>query len=90
MSDIAKKLCASANVFYEYSVDSGALLREAADELERLQAEVDRLQNDLSEYKNLLRFLASLDLEWFTEHDELLLETIVKDARTTLEKQENK
>ena len=90
MSDIVKRLYASGNVFYEYYADNGALLREAADEIERLNTEVDRLQNSLSEYKSILRFLSALDLEWFTEHDELLLETIVKNARAALAETEPK
>lgn len=36
MSDIAKKLTCAAMVFYEYKADDGAILREAADEINRL------------------------------------------------------
>lgn len=37
MSDIKFRLRTPANVFYEYSVDGGQLLRDAADYIERLE-----------------------------------------------------
>ena len=47
MTDIVERLLNPANVFYEYAADKGGMLREAADEIERLRealrdiAEVD-------------------------------------------------
>ena len=38
MTDIVKVLRSSASVFYEYSADNGALLKQAADEIEKLRA----------------------------------------------------
>ena len=37
MTDIVERLRSPANVFYEYAADKGAMLREAADEIERLR-----------------------------------------------------
>lgn len=37
MSDIKFRLRTPANVFYEYSVDGGQLLRDAADYIEQLE-----------------------------------------------------
>lgn len=37
MGDIVERLRSPANVFYEYAADNGAMLREAADEIERLR-----------------------------------------------------
>lgn len=42
MTDILNVLRSGATVFYEYTADGGALLRGAADEIERLR-EVERL-----------------------------------------------
>ena len=38
-SNLVSKLRSPANVFYEYAADGGALLREAADEIDRLTAD---------------------------------------------------
>ncbi len=38
MSDIVEKLKSPATVFYEYAADDGALLKEAAAEIENLRA----------------------------------------------------
>jgi len=38
MSDIVERLRSPASVFYEYSADNGALLKQAADEIEKLRA----------------------------------------------------
>lgn len=40
MRDIVERLRSPANVFYEYAADNGAMLREAADEIERLRTEL--------------------------------------------------
>ena len=37
MADIVERLRSPANVFYEYAADNGAMLRESADEIERLR-----------------------------------------------------
>ncbi len=37
MSDIVERLRPPASVFYEYSADNGALLEQAADEIEKLR-----------------------------------------------------
>ena len=37
MTDIVERLLNPANVFYEYAADKGVILREAADEIERLR-----------------------------------------------------
>lgn len=48
--DIVNRLRSPATVFYEYAVDEGALLRAAADEIERLRAQVARLREALAFY----------------------------------------
>ena len=42
MTDIVERLRSPANVFYEYAADNGAMLREAADEIERLRATLNQ------------------------------------------------
>lgn len=44
MTDIVERLRNPANVFYEYAADKGAMLREAADEIERLRETVRSLR----------------------------------------------
>ncbi len=55
--DIVARLRSPANVFYEYAADDGALLRQAADEIERLRRESD---GAYSERNCLVAYLASL------------------------------
>jgi hypothetical protein len=43
MNDLVARLRSPAAAFYEYAVDGGALLREAADHIAALGAEVGRL-----------------------------------------------
>lgn len=40
MSDIVEWLRPPASVFYEYAADNGALLEQAADEIEKLRAAI--------------------------------------------------
>jgi len=42
--DIATKLRSPATVFYEHAVDDGALLKEAADEIDRLRTQLKDAQ----------------------------------------------
>lgn len=44
MSDIVERLRHPASVFYEYAADNGALLEQAADEIERLRAALQTAQ----------------------------------------------
>lgn len=44
-NDLIKRLRCSANVFYEYAADNGALLREAADRIEYLERELSEERN---------------------------------------------
>ena len=41
MNEVLNRLRSPASVFYEYAADDGALLKEAAAEIERLQARLD-------------------------------------------------
>ena len=55
MSDILKILRSPAMAFYEYEADKGAILRESADEIERLRAEGAKLVDEntrLQEWKD--------------------------------------
>jgi hypothetical protein len=49
MTDIVKVLRSSASVFYEYSADNGALLKQAADEIEKLRAALQTARRDALE-----------------------------------------
>ncbi len=46
MSDLPERLRSPANVFYEYAADDGKLLQEAADEIDRLRAELAEVERD--------------------------------------------
>ena len=54
MSDVLNRLRSFVIVFYEYAADDGALLKEAADELERLQARVRELEAALGTARTAL------------------------------------
>ena len=41
--DIVERLRQPASVFYEYSADNGDLLKQAADEIEKLRAWVNKI-----------------------------------------------
>ena len=43
--DLVKRLRSPRNIFYEYAVDDGAFLREAADRIEALEAELLETQD---------------------------------------------
>jgi vacuolar-type H+-ATPase catalytic subunit A/Vma1 len=45
MGDIVERLLNPANVFYEYAADKGVILREAADEIERLREALRKISN---------------------------------------------
>jgi hypothetical protein len=47
---LIEKLRGPARVFYEYAADDGALLTEAADEIERLRGLITKARNSLADY----------------------------------------
>jgi len=51
MTDIIERLRSPAVVFYEYAADDGALLKEAADEIERLREELAKAQKDAEKWQ---------------------------------------
>ena len=53
MTDLVKRLRSPANVFYQYAADDGAFLREAADRIEKLEAEVKRLEQQIKMARQL-------------------------------------
>jgi hypothetical protein len=50
MADIVERLLNPANVFYEYVADEGAMLREAADEIERLRGALRDIACDCEDH----------------------------------------
>ncbi len=53
---LSEKLRLPAMVFYEYAADNGALLREAADELDRQSAEIATLTAECERLNQSLRW----------------------------------
>ena len=60
MSDLLERLRSPSTVFYEHAADDGALLREAAAEVERLQARVRELEAALTD--NAAHLAAAISL----------------------------
>ena len=57
MTDIVERLRSPANVFYEYVADEGAMLREAADEIERLREALRKIaKSQLSDSEQAFLF----------------------------------
>lgn len=77
---------------------SGCACAEAADEIERLRAgnrdlqlwwdnlrpDHARLEAENAKLREAVSWLANLDMDRFTEHDEALLETAIEEARAAL------
>ena len=86
MSNIVERLRSPANVFYEYAADNGAFLREAADEITRLRAELAAALDAAATEKTLREHetkrandnYASLTKHWLNESKlrELLTEIV--------------
>jgi hypothetical protein len=64
MSDLVARLRSPAAAFYEYAADGGALLREAADRIEALEAKVERLTQILHDSYMLLPVVPESELAW--------------------------
>ncbi len=71
MSDIVERLRHSASVFYEYAADNGALLEQAADEIEKLRAALQTARRDALEEAALVIANKSV-LETPTSFEEVL------------------
>ena len=86
MSNIVERLRSPATVFYEYAADNGAFLREAADEITRLRAELAAALDAAATEKTLREHetkrandnYASLTKHWLNESKlrELLTEIV--------------
>lgn len=65
MSDLTQRLRSPMAVFYHHDVDDGALLREAADRIETLEAEVERLTARVKELEGVTRLgIDAVPLHW--------------------------
>jgi len=78
MSDIVERLRSPASVFYEYSADNGALLKQAADEIEKLRAELKQARRDALE--EAARWLDQKENELITMSSNPRLWTVQKEA----------
>ena len=86
MSNIVERLRSPATVFYEYAADNGAFLREAADEITRLRADLAAALDAAATEKTLREHetkrandnYASLTKHWLNESKlrELLTEIV--------------
>lgn len=70
--DIKDKLRSPAIAFYEYTVDNGALLSEAADEIESLRANLTESQRNYAKLADTYYGTPCDQIRWQQEKEELL------------------
>lgn len=67
--NIIHKLRSNANIFYEYQVDNGALLKEAADHIQALEYKLNAaiaLKEALDDIQDIDTYLSSIAREAMT------------------------